>query len=493
MPLKMLFSTITLALACALAMQPLSAQTQPDATQASPSKNRVLTAGDLQAEISDSGQSAPHAVGSSAFASIKIRMAGVWEPSKSKSKTRQKAPDPAGGRIEFEAGQGEITSVTGANVTPSINGERANAQITRLRPGEETTVLVEMRLKASVGEQANVLKVTLKDAAGAASQPAELRWTVRDCAGDYYRELQMISASGGGQLSKLLAELRAPDKSLPRASLFRPGASTSLNDGRCLRYKRRWDPYEDAYRRVCVRYKDGEPEERVTDGVPSPQEEREILQRASATLRNGGADSKLSRNGSLEWVSGKVANDLRVYLGQPHHPALCTGAIQFTDYYLKQAAGLKSHAESAINLAEKARTIAAAKTGQAKQALDALGSEQPGAGLGALPVSERGTGRPLSLLIVALAPYGGLSPEGIAALEQAPDELAMLKALKDGMDANAEPNKAVVAIITPALAMIEAAAYLTKVEAKYQAVRTKFIGGFESVRAAHDKYCVCGG
>ncbi len=494
MPLKTLLQIFVLTVVSTVSTSPIWAQTEPASeSQTLPPRSATLTVGDLTAEISDSGQAAPHAVGSSAFASIKLKMAGTPESRKAKKKTRNKAPEPVGSTIDFEAVEGEITSITGAKVTSSVNGQTANAQIPRLRPGEETTVLVEMRLKASAGEQVNLLKVTLKDAAGASSQLAELRWMVRDCAGDYYRELQTIAASGGSQLSKLLAELRTPDKSLPRTWIFR-ASSTVRSRGRCLRYRRQWDPEEYGYRRVCVRYRDGEQEQPTTASTSvNPKEEREIFQRANAFLRTGGADPKLSRKGSLEWVSGKVASDLRLYLEQPPHPALCTGATEFTNYYLKQSAGLKAHAEGVINSAAKAREMAAAKTAEAKQVLAAMQTEQSGETPTATPISDQSGEQPLRSLVIELAPYSGLSPEAVAALEQAPDDLAVLQTLKDGMDTVAEPDKAARAILMPALAMIEAAVHMTRVEARYQDVRTKFIGGFENVKAAHDKFCVCGG
>ncbi|MBC8050237.1 MAG: hypothetical protein H7X92_08840, partial [Chitinophagales bacterium] len=346
MPLNLLLLGIILLVADAALISPLMAQSQTgsslDVVTAAQSPTDTLAAGDLRAEIYDSGRAAPQAVGSSAFASIKIRMSGAFESPKGKNKKRSKMPAGPGATIELEAPNGEIVNVTGDSVTPTLNGFRATAQIARLQPGEETIVLVEMRLQASTGKQINALKITLKDLAGAASKTAELQWAARDCAGDYYRELQIIATSGATQLSKLLTELRSPDKSLPRSSLFRATLPAPSGEGRCLRYKRQWDPYGFGYKRVCVRYKGGANVEETFNVTASSKEEREILQRAGAFLRSGGADAKLARNGSLEWVSGKVASDLRGYLEQPAHPALCTGAKQFTDYYIKQSAGLKS-------------------------------------------------------------------------------------------------------------------------------------------------------
>lgn len=497
MPLKLLFLGLFLSVANAALISPLAAQSQTslarDASQAAQTPTETLTAGELRAEIYDSGQAGPQAVGSSAFASIKIKMNGTFEAPKGKNKKRSKTPAGPGPIIELEAPSGEISNITGENVTPALSGSSATAQIARLQPGEETTVLVEMRLKAPAGEQINALKITLKDPNGAASNTAELKWMARDCAGDYYRELQMIAASGGTQLSKLLTELRSPDKSLPRASLFRTTTPASSGGGRCVRYKRRWDPYESGYRRVCVRYKGGENIEETASTEVSSKDEREILQRAGAFLRSGGADPKLARNGSLEWVTGKVASDLRGYLEQPAHPALCTGAKQFTDYYLKQSAGLKSHAESIINLAAKSRELAADKVARAKEDIEQLAAGHPGAGMAPLPISERAKEEGLKQLILALAQYAGLSPESKEALSQSTDELGMLKVMKDALDAKGEDDKVMAKVVRSGLAFVEAAVHLTIAEGKYQAVKTKFIGGFENIRAAHDKFCVCGG
>jgi hypothetical protein len=464
--------------------QSLAAQTAPSLPAAAPPLETLAAAG-VQARISESSQSKVLAAGGSAFASISVTFEGETPPPQRKGR---KKPGDLSATLLLEAVQGELGTVTGGEMSSTPIG--ASVAIRGMRPGETSTVLVEVRLKSAVPNEPAKLRVTLQGRDGAASNTAELRWSVRDCAGDFYRELQMIASAGGAQLSALLKQMRTRDETLPAASLFRETRTRPARSPRCLRYRRQWDFYDYRYRRVCVQYKQDGMEE---EAIAVAREEREILQRASNILRAGGADSKLGRNGALEWVSGKIAADLRMYLEQPKHPALCTGAPQFTDYYLGRASGLRSHAQSVIDLAAKARTLAAAKTAEVRQSIQDAEGGHPAAGIAPVPVAQLNAD-PDSLrgLIVSLTSYAGLSVEAAGMVQAAPDELSMLRLLKENLAETKDAAPALKRVVS-ALALIEAAVHLTMVEVRYQDLQTKFIGSFESIKAAYDKYCVCGG
>ncbi|MDX2265089.1 MAG: hypothetical protein NW215_08975 [Hyphomicrobiales bacterium] len=452
---------------------------------------RALFAADLRAEVTDSGQSRPHALGSSAFASVRIKRDGVAQPTKGKRKPA--APGLGGAQLLLAVEHGEIVGVTGEGLKTEADGPRSSVALPALRPGEETTVLIEVRLKPAE-TAANALKITLKTQ-DAASDHADLRWSVRDCAGDYYRELQTIAGEGGAELSKVLADIRKPAEELKAPAVFR-SAAASRSSGRCVRYKRQWNPYEFGYSRVCVRYAAGEAPPTPVPGELS-REDREALTRANALIRNGGADAKLARNGPLGWVSGKIAEDMRLYLTQPQHPALCTGAPQITAYYLKQSGGVKSHAEGVIALAAKVRVIAAAKAEEAKRAVEALRAgttSTASEGEGSAPirvVHAPSGGDDLRGLILALAEAGAAAnAEAGAKIAAMDDELAMLAAVKEQIESGVI-EKPTADALRPALALIESAARMDVIRQRHEVLRTKFIGAIERVRGAYDKHCVC--
>jgi hypothetical protein len=474
------FAIIIVAPACAAA--------QTVAASADPGVEKMVEAGDLTARIFDSGQAAPYAAGGSAFASIRITPKGEA----SKDRRERRKPGNIAATLSLSAENGEILLVTGDNAKATVNG--GEVAIEGMRPGQESVVLVELRLIEA--ETPAKLKIVLKDAGGVAAAPVEIVWAVKDCAGGYYRELRRIAEAGGDRLSKLLAEVRSPDKNLPRASLFRAPQQRAARGGReCVRYKREWNPYSFQYERVCASYRAAAP--RPEASTAASREEREIFNQASAIMRAGGADPKLDRSGSLGLVTGKVADDLRIYLNQPAHPALCTGAVQFSAYHLKQLAGLRSHVEGVIAKAEKARALASAKAVEAKGLAQSAPGGHPGVGLAPFPIvkAAQDAADPQSLraAILKLAPYAGVTQEEMTALAAAPDELAMLKIVKPALDRADEGEREVVKAVTPAFALIEAAVHLTIAEARYQKLRGVFIGSFEGIRDAHEKHCVCGG
>ncbi len=442
-----------------------------------------LSAGILKAEVLDSAQAGPHAAGSPAFASISV------------------TPDDASlgkrgvteAELTLSAVNGTIRAITGQGVTAVIAGNAASARINGLRHASTAKILVEMTLRDSGAESG--LKVILRDKAGQASRPVTLKWSVRDCAGDYYKALQKISEDGGSELTKLITTFTRREAALPSKPIFRIdlGRESADQSSRCVRYERQWDVIGYRWRQVCMRYAREEARAPAISASGISREERQVLLNAAALLRTGGADPKLTPKGSFGWVSGKVAQDLRHYLKQDKHPALCTGAIQFTEYYSKHLSGLKKHIGSILKTNASARGIAKQKVDAVKREAASLPGGHPGIGL--LPLRAIGNGASgdedsIRSLILTLAPYAGLARDDLDRIAKAGDELEMLKAVKAAMDASARPD-AVARTVMPAFALIESAYYLGLAEERYRQLNRGYIGSLEAIRAAHDAHCVC--
>jgi hypothetical protein len=454
----------------------------PDAERAAPVTHDLST-GMLKAELVGSAQAGPNAAGSPAFASISITANNA-----SLGKRGMTAAE-----LVLEAVNGTIKAITGPGVKADIAGDRARASITGLRHASPAKILVEMTLNDSGAD--NSLKLVLRDSAGQASRPVTLTWTVRDCAGNYYTALQEISKAGGSDLANLIRTMAKRDPAIPTTPLFRVplGGDISGSASRCVRYEVQWDVIGYRWRRICVRHAREPVNTRAIATPGISQEERRILLNAASILRSGGADPKLTPDGSFGWVSGKVAQDLRLYLVQDKHPALCTGAIQFTEYYSKRLSGLKKHISSVLEAGASARSVAKRRVDAVKREAASFTGGHPG--IGFLPL--RAIGYPVSStddsirgLILTLAPYAGLAKDDLDRIASAANEFEMLKAVREAMDGRALPD-ALAKTLTPSFALIEAAYYLKLVERRYQQLKTGYIGSLEGIRAAHDAHCVC--
>ncbi len=456
-------------------------ESSPDAGRIAP-VTHDLSAGMLKAELVGSALAGPHAAGSPAFASISI--------------TAKDASLGKRGLTEAEltvnAVHGTIKAITGPAVKADIEGDRATARITGLRHAIPAKILVEMTLNDSGAD--NSLTLVLRDSAGQASRPVTLTWAVRDCAGNYYSALQEISKAGGSDLAKLTRTMAKRDPAIPTKPIFRVPLGRESRGGvsRCVRHEVQWDVIGYRWRRVCVRYAREQEDAPAIPASGISREERQILLNAASILRSGGADPKLTPDGSFGWVSGKVAQDLRLYLVQDKHPALCTGAVQFTEYYSKRLSGLKKHISSVLEASASARAVAKRRVDAVKREAASYPGGHPGIGL--LPLLAMGNAAAdddsIRGLILTLAPYAGLAKADLDRIASAANEREMLKAVKEAMDGGALPD-ALAKTVVPAFALIEAAYYLGLMEERYRQLKTGYIGSLEGIRAAHDAHCVC--
>ncbi len=184
---------------------------------------------------------------------------------------------------------------------------------------------------------------------------------------------------------------------------------------------------------------------------------------------------------------------MRGYLKQDPHPAICTGAVQFVDYFDGRLGDFFKRGDSFSKSAKTARTIAAEQVAAARKAVDADPSGHPA--WGATPIGiAKAKGNPNSSLKDLVVNVASLTSDSelVAEVKDANDAYAALKTMNswmkaDGKEISDDSRKA----IRRALAAIEAADYLQVVSGHYDELRDTLKGSIIAVRDAHGRHCRC--
>jgi hypothetical protein len=71
------------------------------------------------------------------------------------------------------------------------------------------------------------------------------------------------------------------------------------------------------------------------------------------------------KNGWPTWVTQRVWGELKAYVDQPAHPALCSGAVEALDFYAGRLAGFRTHMRAVAGLHAKARELVRARVAAA--------------------------------------------------------------------------------------------------------------------------------
>lgn len=169
------------------------------------------------------------------------------------------------------------------------------------------------------------------------------------CGAPYYKALHDIHSRLGRRLANLSSFLGSPSRDLPGRWLVpdAPGRRSGGfvgekfvdGDRQCANLVRRagrircmkwepltYDPVVEAQRPV----------------VPEPTpEELETYVLLAPWVVSRGAGPEFRYEGRFVWATTKLADDFAAYIGQPEHPALCSGAQQVIEVFARKAKGLK--------------------------------------------------------------------------------------------------------------------------------------------------------
>ena len=220
--------------------------------------------------------------------------------------------------------------------------------ISRYKP---ITLLIELKLQPdTVRTEQNIfspyseLAIKLlprKKQRASGSDSAKLIWHLNNCSQNYHKSLTSI---GGEVIPLMKANLKRASKKTNRFNsrwLFKPTYKYTYKTvirKKCRRYRKIWDREAHKVRYKCKSYKRVKKRIRSSSNNSS---ENKLYRAANEFISTRARQSILSRNGSHYWVLNKIKNDFNLYFTQKHNPSICTGALQFTDYYNGKLNGIR--------------------------------------------------------------------------------------------------------------------------------------------------------
>jgi hypothetical protein len=378
--------------------------------------------------------------------------------------------------------------------------------------GTRQKLMLEVKVAAPLGPatQESRIAIRLREKEdGPVVGEGGLAFIVTDCATAYHRALGTLYASREAIYAEVLKQVSAADESLPGEWLFAPRKRSKREvDGsrRVLlppRAECRWsvntvDFSTRESKRLCKRWAIvdfGAPASVRSMPVIDEEAAANVVRRASIFVASRGAAGDFGKKGRLEWISRRILTDLRGYMQQSPHPAICTGVEVMTRYFVDNAVTLRKELDASSSSVETARRIAA-------QRLEALAMV-----LGREP-EEPATTASLSLVTPANAAPDDMPPvldllgqagrllltDGrrlrLEATARSADKLALLH------DLLAEPgglahSEAVQPYLADALTSLEAAVYLEAVDARYAGVGAAIFGSISDIEKTHATSCGC--
>ncbi|MCT8970503.1 hypothetical protein [Microbaculum marinisediminis] len=330
-------------------------------------------------------------------------------------------------RVEVELA-GAWPAVTGAS-TWTRDGNTVRATVGTLAPGGsiELPLVVELADGTERGARGTGGEARIRASVPASGETlvAEAEWPIASCADAYHAALRRIRYGTFAALRAAVDASREADTSLPGRTVF-----TFRPDG--------------------------------------GREAASAVRFSERIAKARGLDSYYTTE-DIRWISGRLINDIGVYLGQDRYPGLCTGVAEWTailqDYigrFTKRADEIGAYRAS-LQQAARAAVVTA--------------------GYGSLGVD------------------GGIEPRNVAAsllssiapADAPPAGAAIFAAARDGVEAagtTLTPERR--DDLSRAFAALERLWYLDLAFDRAAAVADGFTGTLDAIREAHDTTCTCG-
>jgi hypothetical protein len=335
--------------------------------------------------------------------------------------------------------------------------------------------------------------------------------TSSSCSAAYHGALTALHTAQGDALGGAVGAMRASDPVLPgrwiyAQALFAKGLPKTklLEETRpCL------EKVKVAGRLRCARYDDAAepplPSELVITASPNAEELR-VLKAVADLVEGRGAVPDVGPNGKYQWVAQRAAGDLKLYMSQPAHPALCSGGKDFAAFYGDVLKTLQKRMSDVGELGKKARALAVnrmagmavpdAKVAAAGTSAD---SAPPAA---AAPAADNASKSLVMLVADAVRPIlsadelASVSAEksALAALQRAKPMLIAAQAAAGKVDDSQarERTQASVQAAGRAVRQLEAVAYTDIYAQRYQAFATTVLTMPQAIQDTHKRTCTCG-
>lgn len=436
-------------------------------------EQKILQSDTVTAKVTVLRNDRPYPVGGAAFARIEVSHTG-------KART-------ADAELRIEAQTAEIRSVTGKKLEENGEGQSRIVKVKPARKGKPATIIVELALRETGQGEQNALNITLQSKDGPDAM-ARFGWDVTDCAGGYYSEILKVREGPGSGIEQALEAARKRDKTRPGRWLFSPRAVSAGKRGKCLKSVRRWNKRRGRYVYRCTKF--GPPPSTGTAArIPY---ERRVYRFASRLVSARAVDRELAPTRDSGWATTRVSKNLKEFLKQDKHPAICNGPLKAFDYYDDRLAGFLKRAATYDDMSSKAYALALLRTVEAIEASKSDPGGHPGWGGSPLvPVSADGE-ISLKQMTETLAQITGDTDTSEKA-SRSETVFAALKALSQYVKSPSAQSLAdgTRSALQRALGAVEAADYITTVGTQYANLRHALAGSMKVLRQAHASKCTC--
>jgi hypothetical protein len=349
------------------------------------------------------------------------------------------------------------------------------------------------------------------------------------CSAVYHEALDSVRTGRSPVLLNLHKALRTPNPDLPGRWLF--AAQVFGKPKPAPKPERVCAEMKDLKggKQKCVRFEMKQPEapppEIVIKGQPSADDLR-LLRLTHDFVMAKGALPDVGNNGKYNFLVQRIAQDVRLYVGQSPHPALCAGSGELTSFYSDQLGPVKRRMDDITLAAKQLKEAAARRTREValtemrlydKAIASALTAAETAAKLAAsqpvetpaaaptppppLPSKPADAAAVADYLITSTLSLIGEAVRPLLKAEAATEVAAEgppLKALGKAQAAVLDPTRArdgvpaeVRDAALTALRMIEAHTYGELHVERYLQLDVVLFGALKEVRAAQAKSCTC--
>ncbi len=234
--------------------------------------------------------------------------------------------------------------------------------------------------------------------------------------------------------------------------------------------------------------------------APAPSaEELRVLKALNDLVEARGGVPEIGGNGRFSWLAQRAASDLRLYISQPAHPALCAGGADFAEFYANTLKPLQKRIEDVGELSKKARALAVARVAETRETDPATVSPSDKETPNPVTASPIAADAPLTTLVtdvirraVPAAALAEVAAEttALAALRRA--KTALIAAQVEAQSGEDQKARDRVLASGRAVRMLEAAAYGDVYVERYKKFTADVMGTPQAIKAVHIQTCTCG-
>ncbi len=339
--------------------------------------------------------------------------------------------------------------------------------------------------------------------------PARAETIGASCSAAYHAALNDIRVARGEDLTGAVAALRAADPALPGQWIYaRALFGKSVRPSRPIEAERVCaEKIKIAGRLRCTKFVEpgvpAEPElpTELDISPPPSSDELRVLKAVADLVTGRGAVPDVGNNGRYSWLSQRATSDLRLYISQPPHAALCSGAREIVEFYGNALKPLQKRQDDVGELVKRARSLAAARV-VAVLTMPSDTAAVPAAAPEAIALPpDLGDIAKLSLVamtgeavraVLPVADVAAILDEktGISALRRAKTMLIVAQ-VEAGKTENA-PRAEKVLAVGRAVRIIEAAAYTEIYADRYRKFGASVLTLPRELQSAHARTCTCG-